>query len=163
METCYTVEQVAKLLTMHPKTIQRYIREGKLGAKKIGKSWRIFKPELKRFMKAAGKSVREEEQEKTMQAEQVQALVSSVADIRVQGYDEAARIEKMLVASLNGRSGEFGKSTLHTQYIEQEQLLRISLWGSLLFMQKIFSLLVVVTDQGKEENYINENRIDSAK
>ncbi|WP_432765158.1 helix-turn-helix domain-containing protein, partial [Hungatella hominis] len=30
MDKYYTVEQVAELLTMHPKTIQRYIREGKL-------------------------------------------------------------------------------------------------------------------------------------
>ena len=30
MEKYYTVEKVAEMLSMHPKTIQRYIREGKL-------------------------------------------------------------------------------------------------------------------------------------
>jgi excisionase family DNA binding protein len=31
----YTVEQIAEMLQIHPKTIQRYIREGKLRANKI--------------------------------------------------------------------------------------------------------------------------------
>ena len=35
MEKYYTVDQIAELLTLHPKTIQRYIREGKIIAKKV--------------------------------------------------------------------------------------------------------------------------------
>ena len=33
----YTVDEIANILSMHPKTIQRYIREDKLHAKK---SWK---------------------------------------------------------------------------------------------------------------------------
>ena len=40
-EKFYTVEDISKMLGMHPKTIQRYIREGKLRAAKVGKAWRI--------------------------------------------------------------------------------------------------------------------------
>lgn len=33
----YTVNQISNMLNIHPKTIQRYIREGKLRAAKVGK------------------------------------------------------------------------------------------------------------------------------
>ncbi|NLT40483.1 MAG: helix-turn-helix domain-containing protein [Clostridiales bacterium] len=40
-EEYYTVEQISKMLAIHPKTVQRYIREGRLRAAKIGKSRRV--------------------------------------------------------------------------------------------------------------------------
>ena len=40
-ETYYSVEQISEMLHIHPKTVQRYIREGKLRAAKLGKSWRV--------------------------------------------------------------------------------------------------------------------------
>ena len=45
----YSVDQISKLLDMHPKTIQRYIREGKLRATKFGKSYRISGQDLSTF------------------------------------------------------------------------------------------------------------------
>jgi excisionase family DNA binding protein len=43
-ETYYSVEQISQMLSIHPKTVQRYIREGKMRAAKIGKSWRVSGP-----------------------------------------------------------------------------------------------------------------------
>ena len=37
IDNYYTVEQISGILNIHPKTIQRYIREGRLRAAKIGK------------------------------------------------------------------------------------------------------------------------------
>ena len=51
MDNIYTVEQVSEMIKMHPKTIQRYIREGKIKAKKVGKSWRITEDNLTEFLK----------------------------------------------------------------------------------------------------------------
>ena len=47
MERTYTVEQIAELLSLHPKTVQRYIREGKIIANKVGKRWFISESNLK--------------------------------------------------------------------------------------------------------------------
>jgi excisionase family DNA binding protein len=41
-----TVEQAAEQLKLHPKTVLRHIREGRLPATRIGKSWRIQQAEL---------------------------------------------------------------------------------------------------------------------
>lgn len=37
----YTVDKVAKMLDMHPRTVRRYIEKGQLRAERIGGSWRI--------------------------------------------------------------------------------------------------------------------------
>lgn len=141
MERYYTVEQVAELLTMHPKTIQRYIREDKLKAKKVGKSWRIDEQDLREYMKSSdvdgGNLLKPENK----------ALASSVIDIKVINREEASDIEKYLVAAMNSKPEEFGETTMHIQYLEHEKKLRVALWGNILFMQKIFELLYVVIEE----------------
>ena len=49
-EPYYSVEQIAAMLDMHPKTIQRYIREKRLKAQKIGKAWRVTGHDLSTFV-----------------------------------------------------------------------------------------------------------------
>jgi excisionase family DNA binding protein len=48
-DVLYTVSQAAGLLQPHEKTVQRYIREGKLPATKIGRSYRISGHDLSVF------------------------------------------------------------------------------------------------------------------
>ncbi|ARP99131.1 helix-turn-helix domain-containing protein [Pseudorhodoplanes sinuspersici] len=52
-----TVEQAADALNLHPKTILRYIHEGRLPATRVGKSYRIARTNLDAFAGvASGKS-----------------------------------------------------------------------------------------------------------
>jgi excisionase family DNA binding protein len=44
-----TVEQAAEHLGLHPKTVLRYIRDGRLPATRVGKSYRIVRAELDAF------------------------------------------------------------------------------------------------------------------
>ena len=48
-----TVDQAAKHLHLHPKTVLRYIREGRLPATRIGKSYRIARSGLNAFSGSA--------------------------------------------------------------------------------------------------------------
>lgn len=48
-EQVYTVEQFAERLKLHPKTVLRFIREGRLRAVKVGRSYRILRSELEAF------------------------------------------------------------------------------------------------------------------
>jgi len=43
----YTVDEVAKMLNLHPRTIRRYIDKGQLYGERIGGSWRISEDALK--------------------------------------------------------------------------------------------------------------------
>lgn len=44
-----TVEQAAEHLGLHPKTVLRYIRDGRLSATRVGKSYRISRARLDAF------------------------------------------------------------------------------------------------------------------
>ncbi|WP_262888336.1 helix-turn-helix domain-containing protein [Draconibacterium mangrovi] len=43
MKEYYSIREVAKILDMKPKTVQKYCREGNIKAGKIGKNWIITK------------------------------------------------------------------------------------------------------------------------
>ncbi|HET6971379.1 MAG TPA: helix-turn-helix domain-containing protein [Phenylobacterium sp.] len=45
-EEIYTVEQFAERLKLHRKTVLRFIREGRVRAVKVGKSYRILRSDL---------------------------------------------------------------------------------------------------------------------
>ena len=47
----YTVEEVAKALKLHPYTVRRLIREGKMPAFKAGGQWRFRKDDIERWSK----------------------------------------------------------------------------------------------------------------
>ncbi len=49
MET-YTVDEVAWALKLHPYTIRRLSREGKVPAFKFGGQWRFSKEEIQKWM-----------------------------------------------------------------------------------------------------------------
>ena len=44
-----TVDAAAAILQMHPKTVLRYIRDGRLRATKLGKQYRILRSDLNAF------------------------------------------------------------------------------------------------------------------
>ncbi|WP_333652469.1 helix-turn-helix domain-containing protein [Lacrimispora sp.] len=140
-ETYYTVEQVSKMLDIHPKTIQRYIREGKLRANKIGKSWRITGHDLSIFAEN-----NHDRNPDIMEQPQDKAIVSSVIDIQIHDFDESARIVNMLTAALNCKPREYGRSTMHVQHLEHENKVRVALWGNIYFMKEMLELISVVTE-----------------
>jgi len=46
----YKIKDVAKILDISTRTVQKYITEGTLPAKKIGGSWRIDEKDLKEYL-----------------------------------------------------------------------------------------------------------------
>ena len=129
-EIFYTVEKVANLLQMHPKTIQRYIREGKLRAVKFGKGWRISGHDMSVFTQSA--AFAEACTAAEMQRSGVpRANASAVVDVTVSGREDAIRIMNALTAALNAKPRGSGESSMQAQYIEPERKVRITLWGEL--------------------------------
>jgi len=50
----FSLKEVADILNVHSETVRRLIKVGKLKAAKIGKDYRISKPELERYFQAMG-------------------------------------------------------------------------------------------------------------
>lgn len=138
----YSVEQVSDMLSMHPKTIQRYIREGKLRANKVGKSWRITGHDLSIFAESTCRGGSD-----TIMQQRDKVVVSSVIDIHIEDFDEGIRIANALTALLNSKPQEYGKSTMYVQQIEYEDKVRVTLWGNLDFMREMTDFISVMTNQ----------------
>jgi excisionase family DNA binding protein len=142
----YTVDQISNMINIHPKTIQRYIREGKLRAAKIGKGWRVSGHDLSIF-------IENDSYEKPDLGKQIErsTIASSVIDILVDGKEDAIRIMNTLTASLNAKPSEYGQSSMQSQYIERENMIRITLWGGIRFMAIMMDTITVLTEESHEE------------
>lgn len=143
----YTVEQISKMLDIHPKTIQRYIREGRLRASKVGKSWRINGHDLSVFIE--GDSNEEQQIKQIILNTKINA--SSVIDINVDGKENAIRIMNALTGVMNSKPSEYGKSSVQAQFIEIENMVRVTLWGELRFMAAMMDMIVTLTEQNNKE------------
>lgn len=141
----YTVEQISGMLDIHPKTIQRYIREGRLRAAKIGKSWRVAGHDLSVFVES---SRNEQFGAENRPARSVSA--SSVVDITAVGKEDAVRIMNTLTAALNCKPPEYGQSSMQSQYIERDGTVRVTLWGGVRFMSAMLDTIASLTEQAKE-------------
>lgn len=122
-EKWFSVEQAADMLRLHPKTLRRYITEGKLRASKVGKQYRISGHDLSIFVE--GRDEYADSEEFTPSVE-----VSAVVDIAVRGRAEADRIESMLIAALNSKDPSYGASSANVQRSAGGGKVRIMLWGT---------------------------------
>jgi excisionase family DNA binding protein len=147
-EQFYTVEQIAQMLNIHPKTIQRYIREGKLRATKIGKSWRVTGHDLSQFTEENKNSVTEKPIH-ALKQERIKA--SAVIDIKVYSKDEANRIINSLTAAMNIKLPEYGQASMFAQFVEMDFTVRLTLWGNIQFMSAILSFVKEFLKQYEEE------------
>jgi len=138
-ESYFTVEQIAQMLQMHPKTVQRYIREGKLRAEKVGKGWRVSGHDLSVFTESA-----------PVPDETPTAVVSCVADVYTADKAAAIRITNTLTAGLNSNPAGMGKSSMQTQYIPEEQMLRITLYGSARIVAAMLESIALLTEDSEQ-------------
>ena len=143
-ETYFTVEQIAQMLQMHPKTVQRYIREGRLRAVKVGKGWRVSGHDLSVFTESAPERG----------AETPIAVVSCVADVYCADKNAAIRLVNTLTAGLNSKPVSFGKSSMHTQYIPEEQKLRVTLYGGARVTAAMLDAIAMLTEEPDADAFV---------
>jgi excisionase family DNA binding protein len=119
-EELSTVQQAAERLHLHPKTVLRLLREGRLRGTRIGKSYRILDSDLRAF---AGIT-------EAVQPQALQARVTCVAEIEHVGPDRAQRIVSFLNAVLTADHARIHQVHMTTSYDPEAQKLRLVLFGS---------------------------------
>jgi len=92
-EEFYTAEQAAERLKLHPKTVLRLIREERLRATRIGKSYRILRSDLEAF---AGVS-------NSAPALQAEVYVTSIVEVPDLSADMSNRLTVLMQAMLISR------------------------------------------------------------
>jgi len=116
----YTADEVAGLLNLHVKTIRRYVRDGRLKARRIGKEYRIARADLDDF---AGET-------RALVVRTRHVLASSIVDIDAISPDESHRITTMIMASLNSRKGEADFPRVDSIYYPEQAKLRVTITAS---------------------------------
>ncbi len=142
----YTVEQISDMLGFHPKTIRRYIHEGKLQANKVGKQYRISGHDLSVLVESFGLDMSDLTGQKENKPSD-SITVSAVVDINVHDRDEADRISNTLIAAMSNKDPAYGRSTLNVQHINNDKMIRVMLWGTISFVETVLGCISVLEDQ----------------
>jgi excisionase family DNA binding protein len=151
----FTVDQVAEMLDLHPKTIRRFIREGKLKARKVGGQWRIMEHDITLFMgddqvRSRGRDKIPDIQDstgKTPKNMPNKVQVSSIVDVFVENAEEASRISNTLLAVMNSKDPAYGNARCDHVFYKDEGKVRVILWGNPLFISELLRCLAVITEE----------------
>jgi excisionase family DNA binding protein len=114
-----TVEQAAERLSLHPKTVRRFIREGRLKATRIGKAYRILESDLAEFAGAPPDS-----------GSEPVPRVTAVVDIDNVDSETAQRLARFFPGALYSRDPRPDPVSLQVVYDPGRQQLKVMLAGS---------------------------------
>jgi excisionase family DNA binding protein len=125
-----TVEQAAEQLKLHPKTVLRFIRAGRLRATRIGKSYRILQSDLNAFAGMAA------------QAEAARtARVTSVIEVSSADTDLAQRLSSLLNAATMDREARADAIQLTTAFDQNARSLKVVVIGTPLDTAQLLKLV----------------------
>ncbi|OLE78602.1 MAG: hypothetical protein AUF76_18740 [Acidobacteria bacterium 13_1_20CM_2_65_9] len=141
----YTADEVAELLNLHVKTIRRYVRDGRLKARRIGKEYRIARSDLDEF---AGETRAAD----TPVARTRHVIASSIVDVDVISPDESHRITTMVMASLNARKGEADFPRVDSIYYPEQAKLRITITASPMLTCELLRMINALLESGRGEH-----------
>jgi excisionase family DNA binding protein len=110
-----TVEQAAERLAVHPKTVLRFIRDGRLRATRIGKSWRILASDLDAFAGVPCAPARAREP----------ARVTAIADLQDVPAEFSRRMATAMQALVIGRGDRARPIKLDTVYDPERSHLKV--------------------------------------
>jgi excisionase family DNA binding protein len=137
-EEVYTVEQFAERLKVHPKTVLRFIRDGRLRAVKVGKSYRILRTEMEAmtgvspatFQSAISAFQGVIERQAGKRDGRPQARVTSIVDLPDVAPDTAQRIARTLSAARMGQAAHAEPMSLDIAHDPKTRILKIIIVGS---------------------------------
>jgi excisionase family DNA binding protein len=147
----YSIADLTGILKLHPKTILRFIHEGKIKARKIGRSWMVGTEELKEYAHAefavpeASRLAQREQPDYASLAGRIS--VSAVIEIDEQNSEEASRISNSLFAMLNCKDESWGQSRFDFFYYPEVKKAKYVLYGTPKFIAAILASFDRLADQ----------------
>jgi excisionase family DNA binding protein len=124
-----SIDQVAERLGLHVRTVRRYVREGRLGAVRIGKQYRVAHEALDaltgRAARPAGAAAAAAAPAATRHVE-----VSSIVHVDAIDREAADRVTIALLAAAKGRRDVPDPLRIDTVYDPERARLKIFLSGS---------------------------------
>jgi excisionase family DNA binding protein len=139
----YTVSRAAEILDLHPKTVRRFIRDGRIPAHKIGREWRIRLEDLREY--AHGELTERPSEAFSDRPLGDRIRVSAVIELEEGHSDEVSRISNTLLAVLNGKDPSWGSSRYDLIFHPETRKARFVLYGTPRFIQTLLECLEAVT------------------
>lgn len=128
-----TVEQAAARLHLHPKTVLRYIREGRLSATRVGKGYRIARASVEALVGLAPE-----------RTDEVEVRVTCVVDIPSGSTAESERLATFLQAvALSRPPGSQPPMHLETAYDPRSHTTKVVVIASLSDVTRVLEMLQV--------------------
>lgn len=153
----YSVDELSGILRLHPKTVRRFIREGRIAGRKIGRAWMVHQEDLKKYAHGelgGGPAGQREAELKSLLPDESRAdriTVSAVVELREKDPEEASRISNSIIALLNCRDPEWGKARYDMIHEPERHTARFIFYGTPRFIAAIMKVFDVLTDQEDEE------------
>ena len=119
-----SIDQVAERLGLHVRTVRRYVREGRLGAVRIGKQYRVTHEALDTLTGRTTANV----PASTPTARHID--VSSIVQVEGVDFETASRVSNALLASVKGRPEGAHPLRIDTIYDPERARLKVILNGS---------------------------------
>ncbi|MBN1533347.1 MAG: helix-turn-helix domain-containing protein [Spirochaetes bacterium] len=149
-QTMYSIEELTSILRLHRKTILRFIHEGKIRARKIGRSWMVTRDDLREYTHAELASDDRAAVPRQSGPLVDRIAVSAVVEINEQNSEEAARISNSLMAMLNCKDESWGRTRFDFFYHPEIQKARYVLYGSPKFIGTIMETFEALCRQRGE-------------
>ena len=137
-QTLYTADEAAERLNLHVKTIRRYIREGKLKAKRIGKEYRITQADLDDF--SGHRPLFDPPRTRHV-------LASCIVDVDAISREQSDRITTLLMAALNAGSAGDRTPRVDSIYYPERGRLRIAITADLALANELMRMVEALLER----------------
>lgn len=135
-EEVYTVEQFAERLKVHPKTVLRFIKEGRLRAVKVGRAYRILRSDLEAFGIVAPRNP-------------AAARTTAIVDVPNVTPDRAQQIARTLSAARMGAETPAEPMRLDVAHDPLTKQVKVVLVGSPPDVAAMLRVIDVLLEQGR--------------
>lgn len=141
----YSISELSKILDLHPKTILRFIKEGKLEAQKIGRTWKVSEDNLKLFCHGELSNKQADLPSVDYSTLSDRISISAVIEIKEQNSEEATRISNSILAMLNSDRDADGKSHFNFFYYPEIEKAKYVFYGSPEFIGRIIDTFKILS------------------
>jgi excisionase family DNA binding protein len=131
-----TVDEAAEQLSMHPKTVLRYIRDGRLQATRIGKSYRITEAALSALARGANETA----------GVTMRARATCVIDIPEISLEASERVAMLLNSAAITRDADAAPLHLETVFDPLTRTMKIVVIGRPTDTAKMLDMLQLRLD-----------------
>ena len=132
----FSVDQVARLLKLHVRTVRGYVRDGRLKAVRIGKQYRIAREDLEAM---TGTTLPQGAPDSVSRVRRIE--VSSIVQMDAVSPEDAIGMTNWLISAANGRREGSEPLRVQTIYDEERGALKVILVGAARATAQMIGLL----------------------